>query len=317
VNDLSAIRPQKYSKKEREFLNEVLEHLLSIYGHPFSVAAHHAGVESDPVEMLQNAPGIVSLFEAAAHYKKGTLSRNSALWLVTLLDHLVSTLVKSDAGDELAKKQMEAVAKLLEPKRYELPETAIDDLLEKHHTKPALARAWRIRWLMGKLSWGVMASKEGQNVLEGKIKLTTSRHMQRETTYWPEFEAWRSAYDVAREHWPKRGAPSLKSLAVKVYAGILEREGFTTINEASLENDLQLLAEWDKTHIEENERSMQVVIFNLGGPNIWLPTQPFSEGWKRSGHYEQNKERLDRKRKRQGKSRQIKKGDKNTKLLPP
>ena len=32
---------------------------------------------------------------------------------------------------------MEAIAKLLEPKRFELPLTAIEELIDKYHTRPA------------------------------------------------------------------------------------------------------------------------------------------------------------------------------------
>jgi hypothetical protein len=139
----------------------------------------------------------------------------------------------------------------------------------------------------------------------------------RETTYWHEYGEWRSAFDVAREHWPKRGAPTLKSLAVKVYLAQLQKEGFTTISEASLENDLQELAEWDKTHAEENERALQLLIFDHDGPNLHLPWHPYSEGWKRSRHYGQNQDAVNPIRKRPGKNDQIKKGGKKTKTLPP
>lgn len=315
---ISPIRPREYSAEERELLNLVLRDLLSIYGEPFGVITHVTQTDADPVELLQNAPGIIDVLEAAGHYKKGSLSRDSALWLQTLIDQLVSTLVRKDAGDEFAEKQIEAVQKLLDPETYGgIQITVLEELIQKHHTRPALARAWAIRSLMGRLSWGVEANTPGAGVLDGKIKLTTSEHLKKETTYWHEYGEWRTAYDVASDHWPKRGAPTLKSLAVKVYLKQLEREGFTTISEASLEGDLQELAEWERRHPKEIEQATELLIFNLGGPNQGLPWMPYSEGWKRSGHYEQNKEAANQLRKRRGKKTQIKKGGKKTETLPP
>lgn len=310
---LSPIKPHKYSKKERQLLNDVLEDLLSIYGHPVSVIKHRLQIDVDHVELFQNAPGIVEVMEAAGHYLKGTLPKQQAIWFANLIDDMLATLVRANTGNEFARKQMEVVEKILDPQRYGgIPVTVLEELITKHHTRPALARAWAIRSLMGKLSWGVESTKSPPNVLEGKIKLTDSEFLKKETTYWHQYGAWRSAYDVALEHWPKRGAPSLKSLAIKVYLAQLRKEGFTTISEATLESDLQELAEWDKAHAKENEHATQLLIFNADGPNQHLPWHPYSEGWKRSAHYEQNKEAVKRLKEKEGKSREIKKGGKKT-----
>jgi hypothetical protein len=291
---------KEYPEEARELLNIALEGLLQHYGHPFDVILRGLHIDSDPVELFQTAPSIIGVLQAAGHLKKGTLSERSAGWLEALIDDLVKTFVNSDAGDEFAKKRIEVIAKLLDPETYGggIPLTVVEELLEKHHTPPALARGLALRELMRKLAWAVEPNKAGQSVLEGTVRLTNSKFLKNETTFWHEYGEQKSAYDVALEHWPKRGAPTLKSLAVKVYLKQLQKEGFTTISEASLASDLQELAEWDKT--QEPRRS--VLIHNAGGKNIRLPWQDYSEGWKQSGHYEQNKTPEKAKRKNKGKN---------------
>ena len=286
---LSVLPLKQYDDETREFLNIALRGLLSHYGDPFGFVELAFKIDTDPVELLQTAPGLIDTLEVSGHLKKGTLLEDDAFVFVAIIHDLISVLARARAGDEVAGMQIKAVEKLLEPEKYELPVTVIQELLEKHHTRPALARGWAIRSLMGRLSWGVEPGKPGKSVLEGRVKLTSILHLRKERTYWPQYSQWRSAYEVALEHWPKRGAPTLKSLAIKVYLKQLQNEGFTTLSEASLENDLQELTEWDKTHAEENSRYLGVKIFNAGGEVIHLPWQPYSEGWKQSGHYEQNK----------------------------
>ncbi len=279
---------KRIPEEARQLLNIALEGLLQHFGHPFGVIIEGLDIDSDPVELFQTAPGIIDVLEAAGHLKKGTLSERSAGWLAGLIDDLVNTFVESDAGDEFAKKRIEVIAKLLDPETYGggIPLTVVEELLEKFHTPPALARGLALRDLMRRLSWGVEPNKPGQSVLEGNVRLTDSKFLKRETTFWHEYGEWKTAYEVALEHWPKRGAPTLKSLAVKVYLKQLQKEGFTTISEASLAGDLQELAEWDKT---QEPLRRWILIFNAGGKNIRLPWQDYSEGWKHSRHYEQNK----------------------------
>ena len=299
---MSIIPLKEYDKETRELLNLALQGLLSHYGHPFSFVTMAFKIDSDPVELLQTAPGITQTLVAAGHLKKGTLLEQDGWVLATILDHLVSTLARARSGDEFAGRQIQAVGKLLEPEKYDLPMAAIDELLDKHHTRAPLARGWALRSLMGKLSWGVEPSQPGMSVLEGTIRLTSNERLKGEKTYWKEYGEWRSAYEVALEHWPKRGAPTLKSLAIKVYLRQLSNEGFTNVSEGSLEKDLRELEEWDKTHAQENKRYLGVKVFNAGGDPIHLPWQEYSEGWKLSGHYEHNKEPVGRGRKRGVKS---------------
>jgi len=290
-----AIPLKEYNEETRELLNLALRGLLSHYGDPFGLVIGAFGIDSDPVELLQTAPGLTETLMAAGYLKKGKLAEEDGWVINSILDDLISTLAEARSGDEFAKKQIRAIEKILEPEKYDLPVTALDELIEKHHTRAPLARGWALRSLMGKLSNAVEPSQPGKSVLEGTVRLTSAKRAKDETTYWREYGEWRSAYDVALEHWPKRGAPTLKSLAIKVYLRVLWNEGFTNISEGRLEKDLRELEEWDKTHAEENKRYLGVRIHNAGEPNIFLPWQEYSEGWKKSGHYERNKERAERK----------------------
>lgn len=149
---MSIIPLQEYDKETRELLDLALQGLLSHYGHPFSFVTTAFKIDSDPVELLQTAPGITQTLVAAGHLKKGTLSEQDGRVLATILDHLVSTLARARSGDKYAVKQIRAIEKLLEPEKYDLPVAAIDELLDKHYTRAPLARGWAIRSLMGKLS---------------------------------------------------------------------------------------------------------------------------------------------------------------------
>jgi hypothetical protein len=225
--------------ENRDLTNEILKAALRMYGDPFGFVTAAFQIEADPLDLLQNAPGITQVLEAAGRIRKGTLLEVDGHTLADIIDELLPVLEQARAGDEFAEKRILAIFKLLAPEMYDLPMTAVEQILEKYYTRAALARGWEIRKLMGTLSLGVEPSKPGKSVLEGTVRLTSSPALMQRKTYWREYKKMRSGYEVALEHWPKRGAPTLKSLAVKVYLTRLRSEGFTTISEASLEEDLK------------------------------------------------------------------------------
>lgn len=284
----SPIKPKDFGK-DREIINEILVACLSHYGYPFDIAAGSRKElkEIDPLYMLQNAPSLVDVFTIAALEKKGNLSEEEHGWMSRFTKGLLHILIRSYKGDENAQIQLKAIDKLIFPDTYELPKTVIKDLAEKYYTRPALARGWRLRRLMGNLSWVVEPTKNtAENVLDGPIKLREKSEPKGHTIYDSIKRKDVSAYEVAKKHLT-RGV-TLKTLAIRVYLEELQNQGFEGIDERRLKRDLKEVENWEET-LPKERRGWGVLIVTPGKPNVHLPTNEYSEGWKKRKRIKQVK----------------------------
>jgi hypothetical protein len=265
--------------EDRALVNEILEAALGHYGHPFSFVSSATRTEADPLYLFQQAPALPSMFMIAALVKKGELTEFEAGQMGTFADGIVSILIRAHDGDERAQNQLKAIHKLIYPDTYEVPATVIAELVDHYHTRPSLARGWRLRNLMGELSWVVSpARKNAKSNLDGPIAPTTNKNRNSHTMFDPISKKRISAAKVADRHW-KRGV-TLKTLAIRVYLEELHKQGFEALDERSLKRDLKAVEEWEKT-LPKERREWGVLVVTPRKPNVHLPVRDFSEGWKK------------------------------------
>lgn len=279
ADDDFSIKPYDFGE-DREIVNEILVAAFSSSGYIFDVAA--GGRDElgtvDPLYMLQHAPGLLEVFTMAALVKKKQLSGNEEGWFGRVVEGLVPILIRSFQGDEDAKTQLKAIDKLLYPKIYELPKTVIKDLVERYHTRPALARGWRIRKLMGGLSRVVKPARaDAANILDGAVVLDESEN-KGHTIYSLVFKKQVPAHELAKRHW-MRGV-TLQNLAIRIYLEELQTLGFEGIDERALKRDMKEVEKWEQT-LPPERRNWGILVVTKGKPNVHLPAEEYSDGWMR------------------------------------
>lgn len=264
---------------DRDVVNKILVAALSHYGYPFDIAG---GVKRksgfvDPLYMLQHAPDLVPIFTIAAMIKNGKLDDEADGWMGRFTNGLLEILIRAHNSDELAKNQIKAIDKLIYPDTYELPRTVIEKLAKQYHTKAPLARGWRLREIIGNLSWVVEPVRKGASVLAGAILVRDKEKTSSHRIYIQSEKRERPAYDVAKKHWT-RGV-TLKTLAIRVYLEDLQQQGFEGIDERMLKRDLKEAESWEET-LPKDQRDWGVVVVSPGRPPEHLPVGKYSEGWK-------------------------------------
>lgn len=263
------------SPEVREAINQTLRDILSTGGWPPSqwdtvikgLRESH-GIETDLLELAQNAPGLVEMFQIAALTDKGLISRESEKTLSEIIHNLVRIAFRAQGGDELASNQLKVLHKIAYPFNYELPATVIKNLAVRYHISPHLARAWDVRELMYELSYVVEPVNFEKSVLEGPVTLKTHNL------------GMRDVYNKAKHH-IRRGS-TLLSLAISLYIERLEQEGIA-LEPRDIKRDLQKLKKWESANLKEDSPFRLPLWYEPGKyPPANLPGIPiYSDGWKK------------------------------------
>lgn len=278
-DDDDPFKPYDFGE-DRETVNQILVAIFSHQGYPFDLAAgsREELKNIDPLYMLQNIPGLLPIFTVPALIKKKKLSRKEHGWMSRIIEGLLPILIRSFQGDENAQTQLKAIDKLIYPETYELPKTVIGELATRYHTRAPLARGWRIREIMGRLSRVVKPSRSAaKSVLDGSIQLQDESKCKGNTIYSQNLKKEVPAYELAKKHW-MRGV-TLQNLAIRIYLEELQEQGFEGIDERTLKRDLKEVEKWEQT-LPEERRNWGVLIVTPGKDNVHLPVGEYSEGWK-------------------------------------
>lgn len=151
-------------------------------------------------------------------------------------------------------------------------------LVERYHTRPALARGWRIRQLMGGLSWVVKPARaEAVSVLNGAVILDESED-KGHTIYSLVLKKRIPTYELAKKHW-MRGV-TLQNLAIRIYLEELQSLGFEGLDERALKRDMKEVEKWEQT-LPPERRDWGILVVTKGKPNVHLPAEEYSDGWMR------------------------------------
>jgi hypothetical protein len=223
------------SPEVREAINGTLRERLSTDGGTkyqwdilLKVLREEFGIETDLLDLAQNAPCLVEMFQIGALASKGIIGREARETLSEIIHNLVRIAFRAQKGDELAANQLKVLHKVAHPFNYELPVTVIKNLAHSYPTSPHLARAWSVRSLMLDLSYMVEPTRGRSSLLDGPVMLRTSIPPISDP----------ALYEKATKH-IRRGS-WLQSLAISIYIEVLAEEGIN-MDVRQIKLDLQKL----------------------------------------------------------------------------
>lgn len=250
------------------------------------------------------APGGLSFLRLHRAWSKGRIDRELAKVIGSLLDGLLGIIARVSDGDTNARKQLDALERIVWPDQHSLVATDIEKIANRH-TNASLARAWELRELMGRLSY-LAEPKDGQShrrALGGSINSKQTAIKKRasldsydrsilETVYARkgsnEYEINKeldvngkghiTLFDLANQdlYWKKNS--TLQSVALDIYLKMLADADIYSARK-TLTDDLKKATEWEESH---------------SGPETdWgfdIKTRPFSPGWKRARKLKDGKE---------------------------
>ena len=269
----------KLDAEAREAINETLIDLLPKdgwgHGHWETLVRvlreqHH--IETDVLGLLQSAPQdcLIRVFQLGAFAREDVIKKETITTITDILRGLVTVAYHADAGDESARKQLDAIHKLVFPKVYRLPSSVVQRLVDSYHTSPHLARAWSVRSIMERIALVLVPVREGVSLLDGAVKLTTIPTLIDSAVY-------------QRVNQYIKPGSTLQSLAIDIYQDQLRNEGIEINDERQLKLDLQKLRKWEDEHLDDNLRNYYPLrpVATGNYPTAFLPVIPmYSEGWK-------------------------------------
>lgn len=262
----------------REVINETLKDILcdegwgkSIWDGLVKSLREEFGIETDIMELAQNAPCLVEVFQIGALGKKGIIKKETQKRVSEIIHQLVRLAHRASTGDASALNQLKVAHKIVYPNVYQFPVTVIENLAERYHTPPHLARAWAVRSIMVEIDLVLEPTREGASLLDGAVKLTTAPNLVKSDLY-------KSVASYMRRN------STLQSIAIDMYIDELSREGIT-LDEERLKDDLRKLKEWEDAHFTQDDELRTYYKLWCGDkryPRAYLPVIPmYSEDWKR------------------------------------
>lgn len=227
------------------------------------------GIETDLLELAQNAPNLARTFQIGALTRHGFISAEAADAIRDIIRALLGIAFRANKGDEKALDQLAVLHKVAHPFSYDLPRTVIKSLANSYHTSPHLARAWDIRALMLELSYEVEPTSFDRSVADGPIRATT-RDLHTVN---------RNLLKEAEPH--IRKGTTLQSLAIEIYMQRLASEGIN-VELRQIRADLRKLKEWEAVNLKDAPYTLS--LWERAGeyPGASIPAIPmYSDGWKK------------------------------------
>lgn len=222
--------------------------------------------------LVGESPLIEQCLLTGALNMKGALSPSEWREISVLVSGLILLFLRSHAGKDLARDQIEVLHRFIFPKKYRVHEGRIKELARTYRNT-SLSRGWALRELMGELTSIVVSARaSAKNVLDGAVCISTEPTAKEHPLY-----------VKALEHWIR--GTTLQMLAIRIY---LEREQVaraaegkeSTLDVTTLKRDLRKVREWEKTDLEHSLIKTYLMAKDSQStlPVQWLiPTRLFSE----------------------------------------
>ena len=205
------------------------------------------------LNLVSNAPGAFDLIMLNAVAGRGTIEYEYHYIVREIVSGLTSLVMLARHGDERAATQIKAIQKLVDPEKYGLGITFIEEIVNKHHTRAALARANEVRMIMHTISRFLVSARGDVKDLWNvkKTARVVVRRIEVKEEELKEFTAWeREYYELVRKHCRKHGS-TLQSVAIAIYREKLKGEGLIDdkdLDISSIKRDLRELREWEEAH---------------------------------------------------------------------
>ena len=184
---------------------------------------------ADQLRRVGSAPGGFDFISFANAVLDGKLNRDDANTAGDLLVGVISVVYKAAVkNDDIARKQLAAIDRMVNPLDYGLELTDIEKIANVKMNQ-SLIRAWGLLEIMRRLSFVLEASNSG--LVKMKKNISTIEQKQCGSKL---FELVKK-----RKHWGPKKRPRLKSLAIDLY---IELNG--KVQEDTLYRDLNKAKKW-------------------------------------------------------------------------
>ncbi len=196
----------------------------------------------DPVKLLirlNSMVGIHHLLNLHASVHKGDVAFRYFNYVESIVSGMVDAITLASSGSIEAENKLIAINKILRPQQYNLPNSAIENIVDRYNGSPQLARACALRHLMSLLTKVVRPahSEKSFNTRSPILLLETS-------------EDEGPLLVKAQQHWKRNS--TLQSLAIRIYLSeLISAKPDTGVDERTLKRDLLALRRWETNHIPE------------------------------------------------------------------
>jgi hypothetical protein len=225
------------------------------------------------LDAIKRSPAAFDLMNLERLVDHGLLQAEYLDEITEMVSRLAEVTKQAGAGDERAADQLKAIAKLIQPDKYELPSTKIKEIVDRYETRPALARGWELRKLMHFLSIAVEPVRADRPYSPDQ----PIRVIHKAPANVHDFTIWQTA----KKHWKPN--TTLQSLAIRVYLEHLSDKGITdedkTITERTLKRDLAEVRKWEETATDDEKRRRGYWSSKLLSGD-YITWYDYSEGWK-------------------------------------
>lgn len=223
------------------------------------------------LRLVRETPGVLDLIIAHELIKEKKPAFENQIDIHRLVDGISHLLLFAAYGDKEALLQLHAIEKLTRAALYEIPLSKIEEIVEKYHTRPPLARGWELRRLMYFLASVVEPLKRGHKFAPNHpVVMREGRP-----------GIFVGLADLARKY--IRRNSTLQSLAIQIYLKQLQDEGVTgadqTITERSLKRDLAEVEKWERNASQDDKFRRGLAQSVLFGDTA-IAWCGYSQGWK-------------------------------------
>jgi hypothetical protein len=194
----------------------------------------------DPVKLLirlNSMVGIHHLLNLHASVHKGDVAFRYFNYVESIVSGMVDAIILASSGSIEAENKLIAINKILRPQQYNLPKSAIENIVDRYNGSPQLARACTLRHLMSLLSKVVRPAHPEKpfNTRSSILLLETSKGEE-------------PLFVKAQQQWKPNS--TLQSLAIRIYLSeLVSAKPDTRVDERTLKRDLLALRRWEVNHI--------------------------------------------------------------------
>jgi len=186
---------------------------------------------------LNSMVGIHHLLNLHASVDKGDIALRYFNYVESIVSEMVDAITLASSGSLEAENKLIAVNKILRPQQYNLPQSAIENIVSRYNGSPQLARACTLRHLMSLLTKVVRPadSEKPFNTRSPILLLEASK------------DEWPGLFIKAQKQWKRNS--TLQSLAIRIYLSeLVSAKPDTRVDERTLKRDLLALRRWEANH---------------------------------------------------------------------
>lgn len=183
---------------------------------------------------LNSMVGVHHLLNLHASIHKRDVAFRYFNCVESIVSGMVDVITLASSGSIEAENKLIAINKILRPQQYNLPKSAIENIVDRYNGSPQLGRACTLRYLMSLLTKVVRPahSEKPFNTRSPILLLETSKDEG-------------PLFLKAQQQWKRNS--TLQSLAIRIYLSeLVNANPDTRVDERTLKRDLLALRRWKR-----------------------------------------------------------------------